>query len=295
MDFIKKSSDGKLINVKDSRLFTFGCSHTQHYWPSWSDYIGFFFKEYYNYGRPGCGQNYILSHIYEVNELYNLTKDDTVLIMLSDINRADYVKPDTTWTARGNMYAENNLDIYGEKFILDIWSPFEGLRNTWIAVKSIKHFLDSVGCKYKIFKAFKDLDDQDIEMYAHWDKDNFNKNIVRGFDFGEAYRRINRFTTGEALYEYENKEVERYQFWVKDGDDPPRLHTDGHLRVEEHLEWIKREAREFYDEYMEDLCNQWRKITEDKYMEPKDFDFLLKPTHQSSLVFGKEAMRHNYG
>ena len=122
MDFIKKSSDGKLINVKDSRLFTFGCSHTQHYWPSWADYIGFFFKEYYNYGRPGCGQSYILSHIYEVNELYNLTKDDTVLIMLSDVNRADYVTPDTTWTARGSMYADNNLDIYGEKFVLNIWS-----------------------------------------------------------------------------------------------------------------------------------------------------------------------------
>ena len=38
---------------------------------------------------------------------------------------------------------------------------------------------------------------------------------------------------------------------------------------------------------MEDLCNQWRKITEDKHMLPKDFDFLLKPTHKSSLLFGR--------
>ena len=59
------------------------------------------------------------------------------------------------------------------QFVLNIWSPFEGVRNTWCTVKSIKHFLDSIGCKYKIFRGvIKDYDKKEIEMFLLV-KDNF--------------------------------------------------------------------------------------------------------------------------
>ena len=47
----------------NKRLFTFGCSFTQWKWPTWADYIGINFDEYYNAGQAGSDNKHILNHI----------------------------------------------------------------------------------------------------------------------------------------------------------------------------------------------------------------------------------------
>lgn len=254
-----------------NRLFTLGCSHTQHQWPSWSDFIGYFFNEYYNYGSQGSGNGYIHTMLFEIDEKYKLTKDDTVLIMLSDENRADFISP-TRWTAAGNIYAPNNLENYGERFVKDIWSPAHGLNNTWVVCKSIHHFLTNKGCKFKIFKAFPDFEESHL-----WSDDR---------DYQLGVGRKLQYTTGKSLYHYENLDVPRYEFYI-DGE----LRLDGHLRLEEHLEWVKNEASEYYDEHMEKLLEEWEPIALNKKMVHSHWEFLFKDTHKGPIIFGEEITK----
>ena len=62
------------------RLFTFGCSHTNHYWHSWADILGLGFDKYYNFGKAGTGNFRILNQVQRANEYFEFTKDDYIVI-----------------------------------------------------------------------------------------------------------------------------------------------------------------------------------------------------------------------
>ena len=40
------------------RLITFGCSHTNHRYPTWANILGLNFDKLLNFGRGGSGQLY---------------------------------------------------------------------------------------------------------------------------------------------------------------------------------------------------------------------------------------------
>ena len=44
-----------------SRCFAFGCSITKHYWGTWADLIGSNFDEYYNFGKGGSSNTFIMN------------------------------------------------------------------------------------------------------------------------------------------------------------------------------------------------------------------------------------------
>lgn len=250
------------------RLFTIGCSHTNWTWPTWADYIGYFYEEYHNYGKGGCGNYFILSHLYEINEKYNITKDDTVLIMLSDDNRADFIQTMGTWTATGNIYASSNDDYFGETFQRNIWSPVHGLNNSWVCAKSMKHFLDSIGCNWRIYSAFSyDEDSNQI---------NEGKN---GSHYTIGTKRKYDLVTGKPILEYVTDKP-RYEIWDAEAQE---MTFDGHLRLEEHLKWIKENAQEFYDEKMEELCIDWS-----NRMHPNigssDFENVQQQRHKEIII-----------
>ena len=64
------------------RFFAFGCSYTSYSYATWADLIGIHFKEYYNYGRAGCSNAYIMNRVVEANEMYQFNPE------------TDYVGPD---------------------------------------------------------------------------------------------------------------------------------------------------------------------------------------------------------
>ena len=50
--------------MSKSRFFAFGCSYTN--WihnPTWADFIGINYNKYYNFGRPGASNTYIMQKI----------------------------------------------------------------------------------------------------------------------------------------------------------------------------------------------------------------------------------------
>ena len=150
------------------RLFTFGCSFTKYIYPTWADFIGTQFDIHQNWGKSGAGNFFIYSQLLECNQLNNINKDDTVLIMLSSYIRFDLIDRKSNFVNSGNMY---NQKFFDEDFVYNKWSEEYGFYSTWAYVNSIINFLKSVGCKYKILNAF-DITMREGDTYAF---DDFSK------------------------------------------------------------------------------------------------------------------------
>lgn len=132
-----------------SRFFAFGCSLTYYMWPTWADLIATDYKEYYNQGFYGRGNQYIMHSVYETDSIKQFTADDTVMVMLTSFTRNDcYVSGE--WTHRGSIFNPVNSDIYTEHWQNNFWSLEMGIMTTWLAAKSIRTLLESRGCKFEI-------------------------------------------------------------------------------------------------------------------------------------------------
>ena len=191
------------------RLFAFGCSLTYYSWPTWADLISQEFDEYYNFGVMGCGNHFIQFTVFEADALYGLNKNDTVLIMTSHPFRNDTFVLDNhnflRWQARGFVYQPSNHDIYTEQWLRHLWSSEQGYMYSWLALKSVTHFLTSKGVKFKIVPGFSwsyngspmECSNEDfirpylaqIENYLHvktpmynWAKENYSESEFLVFD-----------------------------------------------------------------------------------------------------------------
>ena len=116
------------------RLFTFGCSFTKYIYPTWADFIGTQFDTHQNWGKSGAGNFFIYSQLLECNQLNNINKDDTVLIMLSGYVRFDIIDRESKFITCGNMY---NQKFFDEDFVYNKWSEEYAFYSTWVYVNSI--------------------------------------------------------------------------------------------------------------------------------------------------------------
>lgn len=96
------------------RFFAFGCSFTEHIYPTWADVVrkSFLSTEFYNFGRTGAGNLQISVRVAEANTRYKFNEDDLVMVMFSGFCREDrWVK--NRWQSYGNVY---NNDYYDKSF-----------------------------------------------------------------------------------------------------------------------------------------------------------------------------------
>lgn len=129
------------LNNNKNRLFVFGCSLTSYNWPSWADYIGVNYKEYYNYGRAGASNTYILNKFIEANELHKINSNDTVLVMLTGYGRCSFWN--NTWSTVGDIvnYVEATGNPVMKHFLENLWNDGYGIYQSWVAIKTIKKIL----------------------------------------------------------------------------------------------------------------------------------------------------------
>lgn len=101
------------------RLFTFGCSYTNFFWPTWADIIATDLDiEYQNWGLSGLGNVGIQSRIVEADMKHRLTPDDMMIVLWSSWSREDRFMCDS-WQSGGSVF---NNHFYDDHFINKYWS-----------------------------------------------------------------------------------------------------------------------------------------------------------------------------
>jgi len=104
------------------RFFAFGCSFTQYRWPTWADIIA---KdnpdlEYYNIGKSGAGNTFILNQISHYSKKMQFDQNDLVMVLWSSFYREDRYTYERSWKTPGNIYTQNE---YSEEFVNTLCCP----------------------------------------------------------------------------------------------------------------------------------------------------------------------------
>ena len=106
---------------KYKRVFAFGCSFTNYYWPTWADIMAFEMPlaKYYNYGRCGAGNTYIANRIVEADMQLKFTEDDLIMVMWTSLCREDRYFHGN-WCCPGNIFTQG---VYDKNFVERFCDP----------------------------------------------------------------------------------------------------------------------------------------------------------------------------
>lgn len=136
-----------MIGSTHNRCFAFGCSFTGHITGTWADYLGANFNEYYNFGRGGACNTYILNKFIEADALYNFNpKDDYIVVMFTSFSRFSFYNK-YGWNCSGSVF---NNPSHRKEFVNEMWTEDQGIYNSWIAINAIKSILTLKGIKHKL-------------------------------------------------------------------------------------------------------------------------------------------------
>ena len=128
-----------------NRLFTFGCSFTNYRWPTWADIVGRGFEYYKNWGKEGAGNSFIFYSLIECIKREQISSQDTVMIMWTNIGREDRYIRNRGWITPGSIYKQK---IYDKNFVNQFADPTGYLIKDMANVAAVKCILESIGCKF---------------------------------------------------------------------------------------------------------------------------------------------------
>ena len=116
----------QLYEKYPKRLFTFGCSFTDHPWSTWANILGKEFEDvkFYNFGRQGAGNQYIYNTLMQADAVYNFNESDLVIIEWTNVCREDrYLPKEGGWVLPGNIYGEVFYDAqWIKKYFNEYWA-----------------------------------------------------------------------------------------------------------------------------------------------------------------------------
>jgi len=209
------------------RLFTFGCSFTNYWWPTWADIMH---SQYHgeNWGMPGGGNKFIFESLIECMVTNNINKDDTVIIMWSSWSREDrYING--FWYLYGTVY---NNRFYDEAFLKKYWSDEGAILDSLNWMSASCKMLDLIGCKYIITSAYPFYMVKEYAELGNLDQivdvSKYNKYL----NYLENYKEHCSFNN---LYQnkYENDFIWQKSQW---SDKPVK---DNHPFPWEHFLWLE--------------------------------------------------------
>jgi hypothetical protein len=158
-----------------NRLFTFGCSFTSYeQWPTWADIVARNFKHFQNWGRGGAGNSFIFNSLVECHKRNSISKDDTVMIMWTNIGREDrYVNGE--WLTPGSIY---NQTLYDKEFVQNYADHTGYLIRDMAHLTAAKLILESIGCKYHFFSTVP-FDVPDDNLFKRFTIDGKISNLYK--------------------------------------------------------------------------------------------------------------------
>jgi hypothetical protein len=198
---------------KYKRLFAFGCSFTQYFYPTWADVL---YKSmdpaipFYNLGRSGGGNVFIANRLTEANRKYQFTETDLVVLMWSTYCRLDFYnsgdllvepcnKHGVGWITAGNIYTQKTIS---EEVIKRIGDPNWFMIRDFSIMDLTTTYLESLPCDHIKFMSVP-LDfnsSQNVEM------GDLSNSIVDTYKFLESkypmsmFEHMGRTWTGKIKY-----------------------------------------------------------------------------------------------
>lgn len=188
------------------RLFTFGCSFTNYYWPSWADILLSEFSGE-NWAKRGGGNKFIFESLVECHVTNQITPKDQVIVMWTSFAREDrYIN--NHWALYGNVY--NAKPLYDEEFLNKYWSDKGSVLHNLNYISAAIEFLKSLKCKWSMCYAFPSnqfIDHSDIMLQTIQDISSFQKYFSFIYEHDEYFvsdplmnRKYPQSTWKEASY-----------------------------------------------------------------------------------------------
>lgn len=267
--------------MKNKRFFAFGCSFTNYFYPTWADFVGYNFDEFYNFGNSGLSNKTIGDRLIEVDNHYKFDNNDTVIISLSGLGRYNFfvttpTKNTAIWAGGdlGNnvnddfILGNKKLSYYHEiiKFMRDkFWNHKWGIYHTWLTVKTAKRILTSNHINHKIFCGL------DMQFYRDRELLQLNDHEVKMVN--EIYDILD---IKESIQEFSETQ-------------PTNRFNDSHPFIDVHYRFVEKYMPEFISPKTENLYTEM--LTETKQYIDQDtaYKTLLKyKQHKpSDILYGE--------
>lgn len=150
---------------KVKRIFAFGCSFTNHCYPTWSDVIASEMPNaiYYNFALPGFGNHGIACRVSEASKRYRFGETDLILVMYSTTFREDrYIG--NSWKSFGSVY---NNEFYDKQFINKYVDPIGMILRDLAMMNLTNTFLQSLSSQHIVLRS--------VPIDNESDQSDFNK------------------------------------------------------------------------------------------------------------------------
>ena len=240
------------------RFFSFGCSFTSLWWPTWNDYIGLNFDEYYNYGSGGADNKNILYKFIMADRRHKFTSDDYIIIMFTSFNRFSYVGKDNFYIHNIGDLVDHNLKVHP---IGKNYNFATAIYDSCIMIQSLKTILDAKNIKYEFLQSMK--------------HDFYNDNFKMEGDVDPLYKDTLK------LFKYPVMETwcyENYEFTKERVTWQDTKHQDGHPLPQHHLDFVKtffphfinEKVEQYYKEQQEFFTNESPNVQSTRYIQHTD-------------------------
>ena len=235
------------------RFFAFGCSYTKYSFATWADYVGVNFDEYYNYGKGGVSNTYIMNKFIEADAMFNFNSNDCVMVMVTGIGRFSYIPKSTNseliWKTPGDIY-ENYMatkDYFTLSFVENMYSEDWSVYSSWIAVKTIKALLDAKKVPHKFLMSIDNSNylESDGTKWAIKDPIKLTHLTREIYDLLDVKESLDEWMVRQKFTK------DDYVHWTaeknrKDGHPTQKMHYN--FISEKFPELITSKSQEFYEE-----------------------------------------------
>ena len=164
---------------KYKRVFAFGCSFTNYYWPTWADIMAQEMPnaEYYNLGRSGAGNLFITSRISEAHTKMKFTDTDLIMVMWAPLCREDRYFHNN-WFCPGNVYTQNQ---YPNEFVEKFCEPVGYLIKDLSLIQLTTSFLNSLPAD-KLLLIGQPHDSQQDKGHNQENSDTLAVRVLKTYD-----------------------------------------------------------------------------------------------------------------
>ena len=236
------------------RVFTFGCSFTQYWWPTWANIIATDLGiPAQNWGIGGVGNVAIQHRMVECDLKNTFTEDDLILVLWSSWAREDRYR-NYAWRVGGSVF---NNDFYDKDFVNKYWSEQNDIVKNATAIISAN----------KMFN---------IQYQAHWVDYQNSLN-----DYSPAVPPITSHKFQYLTEALPQKNMVEHSH--TEGNDWNKLIKDGHPNVLQHLKF----AEQFSNGIGTELKTSTIKLYTDAHHHVKSILQDTKETHSN-----KDIHRH---